>query len=535
MEKVYIFGHTNPDTDSVASAVCLEYLKHKQGYKAVASVLGEVNSETKFVFKYFDTPLPKYLNDVKLQIKDLNYHKDCYLNSKTSLEETYNYMNMNNITGVPIVDDDFKFLGIITAKNLLNSIFYSDNTLNTSYNNILKTLNAKEVIRFNDEIVGKIMVSSYRSTTFNTNIELSTNDILIVGDRHSIIEQAINSKVKLIIITGDGEIKEEHLLIAKNNKVNIIRTQLDTFMTTRKIELSNYIINYVSSNRPYLAMESEYYDTFMENVSRLKFNNYPVIDKNNICKGLIRLTEITSKNKKKVILVDHNESSQSVVGLDEAEILEIIDHHKIGDISTSNPINFRNMAVGSTNTIIYFLYKENRVEIPYNIAGLMMSGILSDTLMLTSPTTTIKDKEAIIDLQKICKIDYKKFAKLMFSEASNLENKTISEVLKMDNKVFTYNDLKFSISQAITMDNKILDKKDEYINELEQICINEKYDFMIFSITDIINKGSYFLYTKSATNYLLRAFDLEEIYEGIFINGCLSRKKQIVPKIMEVI
>lgn len=534
MKEVYIFGHRNPDTDSIMSSIALSHLKNQLGMNAEARVIGEINDESKYVLNRFNIKHPKYLNDVKLQIKDIKYHTDFYINEFLSIEDTYNFMSNNNITGVPIVDNDKKFIGIVTAKTILKSILDNDsNLLFTSYNNILKTLDGEEILRCDKQIKGNVKAVSYRSTTFIENISLTSTDILIVGDRHSIIEAAVNQGVKLLIITGDRSIKEEHISIAQKNNVNIIKTPFDTFKTVKKILLSNYIKTLMSETRSYTVQENEYYEDFIDKTKQLGFNNYPVVDKNNICKGLIRLTETSKKNRKQVILVDHNEFEQSVIGLSEAEILEVIDHHHIGNISTKKPINFRNMAVGSTNTIIYYLYKENRIEIPKTIACLMLAGILSDTLSLTSPTTTDVDRKIVSELELISGLDYKKFAKDMFGASSNLKNKTELELIKTDIKNFQINNRTFKVGQIISMDTSdLLQRKSNLLNELNKYKREENVEFIILMITDILNNGSYILYSEGAQNVLENAFN-KEFKQCIFLQDCVSRKQQIIPYIME--
>ena len=358
---------------------------------------------------------------------------------------------------------------------------------------------------------------------------MTDKDILIVGDRHSIIESAVIDGAKLLIITGNNSIKEEHINIARNNKVNIIRTPFNTFKTVKKVLLSNYIKTLIAENRPYTVQEIEYYKDFIEKTKVLGLNNYPVVDNKNICKGLIRITEINKKNKKKVILVDHNEPEQSAIGLNEAEILEIIDHHNISNISTSTPINFRNMAVGSTSTIIYFLYQENRVQIPKNIAGLLLSGILSDTLNLTSPTTTKTDISVVEKLEEISGLNHDEFAKKIFEASLNLNEKNESELIKTDIKTFELNGQEFKVSQiTLIYTEDILKRKEKFIKELEELDC----DFAILMVTDITKNSSYLLYTESAYKVLEKAFDVP-IYQGIFMEGMVSRKMQMIPRIME--
>lgn len=537
MEKIYIFGHKKPDTDSVTSAITLSYLKNKLGYNTEPRILGTINKETEFVLNYFKVKEPKYLNDVKLQLKDLNYHKNYSLNENTSVSDVYNFLLEKNITGIPIVNNENKFIGLVTIKTIFKELINGDQTLlNTSIDNLIKVLKANVLLKFNDEIKGNILAATYKSTTFLENLTLSNDSILIVGDRHSVIEYAIKSKIKLLIIVGGNNIKDEHLELAKENKVNIIKTNYDSFHTAKLIGLSNYIKNLIVENDIETFDQNDYYDDFLIKSSKLGHNNYPIIDKNGICHGLIRVTEITEKRRKKCILVDHNESAQSVLGLDEAEILEIVDHHKIGDLTTNQPINFRNMTVGSTNTIIYMLYKENKISIPPQIAGLMLSGILSDTLALTSPTTTNYDKIIVEDLAKSLNQDYSKYATEMFKAGTSLKGLSKEKIVNEDIKVFPVEDKKFAISQVFTLNvEEILNEKDEYIKLIEEIKINREYDLVLLCVTDIIKNGSYIFYTDSNKEALELAFNINDFYQGYFLKGCVSRKKQLVPNIMTII
>jgi len=537
MEKVYIFGHQKPDTDSITSAISLSYLKNRLGMHAVPARLGDINDETKYVLDYFDIPVPVLLEDVKLQLKDLNYHKDYYVNYHTSIGGVYEYMQDKGITGIPVVDDNKKFIGLVTVKNIVKDLINGNfSNLCTSYDNIIKTLEGEEVLRFDDEITGNILAASYRSTRILNMVKLEKNHILIVGDRHSVIEYAINSGVKLLIVVGDSEIKEEHLEIARRNRVNIIRTSFDTFRTTKVIGLSNYVSTVVPNDRPYTFDEGTYYDDFVIKTSKLKHNNYPIIGKNGVCKGLIRITEITDKKRKKVILVDHNEFEQSVEGLDEAEIIEIVDHHKIGSISTKNPINFRNMSVGSTNTIIYQMYQENMVDLPKEIAGLMLSGILSDTLSLTSPTTTEIDKKVVKELADFLEIDYHEFALKMFKAGTTLQGKTVEDIVNTDIKEFNNDDLTFAVSQVFTLDiDSVFECKQEYIDYINMLAKNKGHRLVLLVITDIIRNGSYLLYSDGASEIVADSFNFVEVEQGLYIDGVVSRKKQIVPAIMDSI
>lgn len=534
MNKVYIFGHQSPDTDAVTSAISLSYLKNKLGMDTEPRVLGHINKETKYVLDKFGVKEPKYLNDVKLQLKDLDYHKGLFVDENKSIDYVYKFLTEKGVTGTPVVTDGNKYKGIITIKDIAKKLISNDfDKIDSNYSNILETVSGEEVLKFDDEIKGNVLVASYDSDTFISNVNLNSNSILIVGDRQDIIKKAIDDNVKLIVVTGPEKITEENLKLAENNKVNVIKTNIDSFHTSKLICLSNKIGTLLVEDTSKIFRENDYYTDFVEATKKLKHNNYPILNNDGACLGLIRITEIINKNNKKVMLVDHQEKEQSVIGLDEANILEIVDHHKIGNINTTNPINFRNMTVGSTNTIVYFMYKENNVEIPKEIAGIMLSGLLSDTLCLQSPTTTEIDKKVAEDLALIAGVDYKKYALDMFKAGTSLEGLTKEEVIKSDFKSFPIGDEKMAIGQLFTLDvDRIFDELDTYIEKLEEINNKEGYKFIIIAITDILKNGSYLIFTENAKSVLESIYKLDDIKQGYYVDGLVSRKKQILPAIL---
>lgn len=535
MEKTFIFGHHNPDTDSVCSAIALSYYKNKLGFNTEPRILDEINKETEYVLNYFDVSEPAYLDNVKLQIKDIYYHKNFFMKETDSIKKVYDFLLKKSITGLPIVNDKQEFVGLITLKMILNRSFGGNlRKLNTSYDNILEVLNAREVLRFSDKVKGEVLVGGYRSMIFVNEIELSSNDILVTSNRPMIINYAINEGIKNIVVVGPQELDEECYENAKENKVNIFRTEYDTFYTIKLISLANFAKCFCDTKRVTCFKEDDYYNDFVDISKKLKYNNYPVIDDDNKCLGLLRLTDLDNVNKKKVILVDHNESGQSVMGLRQAEIVEIVDHHKIGDLTTNNPINFRNMAVGSTNTIIYQLFKEKNMEIPKDIAGLMLAGILSDTLILKSPTTTEYDKYAVKELTKIADVDYEKFGIDMFKAGTSLKGKTKEEIINTDIKSFNFDDeTRYAVSQIFTLDiDSIMKDIDSYIKLIENMKEKGDYKFIVVAITDILKNGSYFIFTESGKEIIKAGYATTDISEGMYIDGQVSRKKQIVPALI---
>lgn len=537
MRKTYIFGHKNPDTDSVTSAIALSYLKNEQGLDTIPVVLDNINAETEFVLRYFGIKVPEYINDVKLKIEDIEYYKDYYVTEKVSILKAYELIKENNVTAIPVIAENQKLLGLVTLKTIANELIRGNfNTIETSYSNLLETLNAEEIYKSEEEIKGNILVATYRSQTIITNIEMDKNTVLIVGDRSQVIDYAIESRVGQLILTGGKTLTEEQKQMAIKNNVNVIITKYDSFYTAKLINLSAYVKVLLNDARIESIRKSDYLDTLLDKSGKKGYNNYPVINEKGKCDGLIRITDIKKKNRKKVILVDHNEMEQSVIGLEEAEIIEIVDHHKIGDLTTSKPINFRNMGVGSTNTIVYMMYKEARLEIPRNIAGIMIAGIMSDTLNLTSPTTTNYDIEAVESLTEISGINREEFVMQMFRKGTDISSKTTEEIVTSDLKIFQIDSRKVGVAQVFTLEaEKLLEDKEKYIEAMEKIREVRGYSMLILYLTDIVRKGSYVLYTESAKDILKDAMDIDRIHQGIYRKGILSRKKQIIPKLMKMI
>ncbi len=535
MDKIYVFGHRKPDTDSVSAAISYATLKKKLGFNTEPRILSAINKETKYALDYFGVKEPLYLNDVKLQLKDINYHKNYFINEKSSIYDSYLYMLKEGLTGVPIVDSDENFRGIITIKDLAKAFIDTKvEALNTSYDNLLKVLNAKEINRVDEEISGNILAASYRSTTIINNVKFGHDDILIVGDRHSVIEYAVNSNIKMLIISGDSEIKDKHIEIAKQNKVNVIRSSYDTYHIAKLISLANYIYTMKKTTGDGVYFdENDYVADILDVNKKLRHTNYPVVNtKTGKCLGLLRITDLDSKNPKQVILVDHNEQKQSAIGLEEAEILEIVDHHNLSSLTTVSPINFRNMAVGSSCTIIYTLYKEKNVAIPKEIAGMMLSGILSDTLILKSPTTTDLDKEAVHALAEIADVNYEEYGLNLIKAGTSLEGMSHEDVLYNDFKLYTVDDKTLGIGQFFTTNFEDIEKElDAYLDTLDREAEGNNYFLIALYITDIIKNGSYVLYNRKAKDFMELVYD-KEIAEGEYIPDCVSRKKNVVPLIM---
>ncbi len=536
MQATYIMGHRNPDTDSICSSIALSYLKNKLGEKTIAKASGHLNNETKFVLDYFHVSAPQYINDVRVRIKNIKYDKKGMVDEFDSIYHAVKKMQEQNISGISVINKEKKLVGFTSLKDLTKFIVCGDKEkLRTSLDNLLSVLSAESITKSVKEINGNILIAGLQSSTFQDEIKLTDKDILIVGDRYKIIDYALNSKVQLIILAKDSKLDRNLIDKAKLNNVTIIRSKLSSFQIANRITLCNYVSLVLSTKDPVVVHDDDYYTDFLNLRSRYNYTNYPVVNRKGEALGIISLSWPNKFNKQKIILVDHNDLEQSVIGIEEAEIVEIIDHHNMGKIGTSIPINFRCKPVGCTATIIYESFMESKVSIPKYIAGLLVSAILSDTMLFTSPTTTEEDKKAAMKLAKIAKVDVKKYGYDMLKAASTIKGLSINEQIYQDYKSYTVGNRQMGISQLTTMDiDEILANLDDYVAKLKEMRIGNNGVYALF-ITDVIKNGTYIIYEESSENIIKEAFNLDKIYQGVFIEGIISRKKQIIPAIMNIL
>lgn len=534
--QTFIFGHRNPDTDSVCSSIALSYLLNETGKSTVPKVLGHLNNESKFVLNYFKIKEPDYLNDTKVRIKDIKYNKKAIAFEDDSIYETFNYMQREGVTAIPLINESKKLTGFVTLKEIAKFLISGDKeVVDTSYENVLKSTGGEALLRFDENIKGNVMVASYQSKTFHEEVELSSQDILIVGDRYKILEYAIDSRVKLIVLTGNHEFPKKLLKKAEKNKVNIIVSKYHSLEAANKVILSNRIKLININSKPITINSKDYRTDFLDLANKEGHTNYPVVNNKGECLGLLKVTNADHYNKQKVILVDHNSLAQSAIGIEEAEITEIIDHHNLGAIGTNTPINFRSMPVGCTCTILYNLFVEKKVPIPKDIAGIMLSAILSDTLIFKSPTTTEEDIFAASKLAKIAKVNIDQYGYEMFKAASSIQGISVHDLINQDFKSYSVGNNMLGISQVMTMDfNEIEAHMDDYIAKLDELSTGNYLCCALF-ITDVYKNGSYVIYNTSARDIISDAFDLKDADEGVYIPDLVSRKKQMLPALLEVL
>ncbi|WZL74393.1 putative manganese-dependent inorganic diphosphatase [Clostridiaceae bacterium 35-E11] len=532
--SIYVFGHKNPDTDSVASAIAFSYLKNQLGFSTIPCVLGNINKESQYILDYFDLPTPAYIENVKTQIRDLDYDQVPGISPNSSILYAYKLMVAHQLKTLPVLDKDNKLIGIITmndiAVELIKGDFYH---LHTSLSNIANDLEGDILVGKNVLVEGKISVIALYYKTLEGSLD--QEHIIIVGDRYDIIEHAIQSKVKLIILTGGTELPPVYQRLAETENVPVISVPMDTYTTSKLINQCNYVSSIMKKKDIVKFNESEYLEEIKEEIINTNYRNYPIVNDKNIFLGFMNRKHILTPSKKKVILVDHNEYGQSAEGIHEAEILEIIDHHKLGDICTATPIYFRNIPMGSTCTIVYQMFKEQGIKICPTIAGILLSGIISDTLLFKSPTTTPFDKQAAEELNHMLQLNLEKFSMEMFKAGTSLEGQSIEEIFYKDFKEFLLEGYKAGIGQVFTLDiEDVLNRKDAFIEYIYDIHENKDYFLTLLLVTDILKEGSYLIFKCNHKHLIPSAFNSTS-EQGVFVPNIISRKKQVIPKISETI
>lgn len=543
-DTIYITGHKNPDSDSICAALAYAEYKNANGdMKAIPVRLGDINRETKFILEYFGVEAPTLLETVRLSVEDLDFDKIAPVSPDISLRMALDLMKKNNLNSLPIIDENEQILGIVTISDIIQSyIDVWDNGIlgksGTTIDNIIDTLSAKSIFIPNNmkPLIGKLLVLAMEPKSVGEYIE--ENDIVICGDRKDVQELAINSNISLMIVTGNVKVQDEIISIAKNKGISIISTPHDTFTTSRLITQSIPISHVMTCDDLVVFNLDDLVDDVKEQMSQTRFRSYPVIDddNNNKVVGLISRYHLISSIKKKVILVDHNERSQSVDGLEECEILEIIDHHRVADVFTGNPIYFRNEPVGSTSTIIASILFENGRRPSKKMAGILSAAIISDTLLFRSPTSTNTDKIILERLARIADLDVEKFAMEMFKAGTSLVGKTPQELLSQDFKAFTIDEEKIGIAQVYTMDpDSLKEMKEDLITSMEERAEKENYSIFILMLTDIFKEASEMVVVGHNKELVARAFGKSLVNNSFYAPDVLSRKKQVVPPITNML
>ena len=539
---IYVTGHKNPDSDSICAAYAYAEFKNKIGdVETVACRLGNPNQETQYILDYFNAEAPRLLKTVKLKVEDLQFDNISPVSPEISLKTAWSIMRDKNIKTLPVADENDHLLGVLAVSNLTSCYMdIWDNRIlaksNTTLDNIIDTLSAK-VSYVNEKVThfpGKIVVTAMQPDTMSGHID--EGDIAIVGDREEAQAALIKLNISLMIVTGGYAPSEKIVSLAKEHGVTIIVTQHDSFTASRLI-VQSIPVGYVMVKENIVSFTTDdLVDDIKGIMTETRFRSYPVLDQNGRVVGTVSRYHLISNHKKKVIQVDHNERGQSVDGLEDAEVLEIIDHHRVADIQTNNPIYFRNEPVGSTSTIVAKCFFESGIRPSRKAAGLLCGAIISDTLLFRSPTCTPQDQYICKKLAEIADINIEEFAKEMFKAGTSLKGKTVEQIFNSDFKPFTIEDTKVGIAQVNTMDIEgFMPLKEEMLNYMDQKAKEAGLDMVMLLLTDILNEGSEILVTGNKPEIVEKAFNVTLKDKGAFLPGVLSRKKQVVPPITNAI
>lgn len=539
--KIYIIGHKNPDTDSICSSICYAYLKQQiTGDDYVPMRAGELNAETKYVLNAFQMPEPEYMENVSTQVKDVEYRHLDGVSGEISIKNAWEILSESGATTLPSVDEYDHLTGLITVRDIaMTYMEVYDNriiaTAHTPYKNIIETLSAELIVgNINDYVhTGKVLISAANPDMMENYIE--KGDIVILGNRYESQLCAIEMDAQCIIICDGAVVSKTITKLAEDRNCFIIRTPYDTYTVARLINQSIPIRHFMKKSNLITFSTEDYIRDIRPVMAGKRHQYYPVLNEYGKYVGLISQRNYLNANPKKVILVDHNEHAQAVDGIEEVQLLEIIDHHRLGGLQTMNPVYFRNQPLGCTATIIYQMFQEHGVSIPKQMAGLLCSAIISDTLMFRSPTCTAVDEQTCRTLAGLADIDIDSYAVSMFNAGSKLMDKTDEEIFHQDYKVFSSDDVKFGIGQISAFNSTILDQiRPRLLTYMESVFHTGEVDMLFFMLTNIWKEETELLYFGDASKELLeKAFKLENVSDGsIHLPGVVSRKKQVIPQLV---
>ena len=536
--KVYIIGHKNPDTDSICSAIAYADIKNRTnpGKKYAAKRAGQINEETEYVLKRFGVEAPGYLADVGTQVNDMEIRETPGVPNNISIKDAWAIMKTNSAVTLPITKEDGQLEGLITTGAIANSYMdahdnYFLSNARTQYRSIANTVEGR-VVTGNAHgyfIRGKVVIGAAHPDKLGEFLE--EEDLVILGDRYEDHLCAIERNVSCILLCNNAEVSHDIVEAADRNQCVIIRSPLDTFTIARLINQSIPVKHIMKKDDLITFQTDDFTDNIKDIMVKTRHRAFPVVNKHGKYIGTVSRRNLLGMKKKQLILVDHNEKSQAVDNIDAAEILEIIDHHRLGALETLQPIMFRNQPVGCTATIMYQMYVEKALEISPAIAGLLCSAIISDTLMFRSPTCTSADKMAAGALALIAGINIEEHAKEMFTAGSNLRGKTAEVIFYQDFKRFTTDTVNFGVGQISSMNAEELEElKQRLIPFMQHECGKNGISMVFFMLTNIMEECSEVIcYGEGSGRLVEESFEVTESEGGYVLRGVVSRKKQLIP------
>ena len=540
MKPVFILGHKNPDTDSICSALAYAALRNQlsESEHYIPGRVGEISSETAFVLSHFGLEKPTLVQNLKAQVSDLNIHRIPPADPEISLKKAWQLMQENAITTLGISRDGESLDGIVTVGDLARSYLDPIDGMAladacTPYRNMLEVLDGELVAGDPDGcfMSGKVLVGAMNPERMED--FLKPGDAIILGNRMDNQWSAIEIGAGLIILTGGSVLDPAMVKRATARNCAVIQSPYDTFKVAHLVNQSLPVKHMMRAQNLVTFELEDYIDEAREVMAAKRYRHFPVTDSNGAYSGLISRAFLLNLRRKRVILVDHNEWSQAVDGLDEAEILEIIDHHRIGDIQTSGPVVFRNQPVGCTATLIAALYKEAGIKPEPAMAGILCAAILSDTLMFKSPTCTDQDVECAMHLAVVAGIDPRRFARDMFRAGSRINEKTPEELFYQDFKRFNAGKVSIGVGQISSMDlDELIQVKGAIKDFMKKVSDEGHFSLLMFMLTDIVKEGTLLLFTGENTEIVARTFNIQPVDNEVYLEGVVSRKKQVIPPLL---
>ena len=539
-KKVWVVGHKNPDTDSICAAIAYANLKNQaDGNRYEAKRAGELNEETKYVLDTFGVKSPGLITDVGAQVKDIEIRKTPGVSGKISLKRAWEMMKEQNVVTLPVTDKENNLEGLIITGDIATSYMdvYDNSILSrakTQYQNIVDTLDGT-MLCGNEHayfMKGKVVVGSANPETMEQFLE--DDDLVIMGNRYDAQICALESNASCIVIAGSPQVPKTIVKMAEEKHCVLITTDYDTYTAARLINQSMPIKFFMRREQLVTFETEEYIDEVREIMSKEKHRDFPVLDEDGKYIGMISRRNLLNMKKKQLILVDHNEQTQAVDGIGGADILEIIDHHRIGSLETMSPVFFRNQPLGCTATIIYQMYQEQKVAIDKKVAGLLCSAILSDTLMYRSPTCTPLDKAVAEELAQIADINIEEHAKAMFQAGSDFGSKTPEEIFYQDFKTFSQDGVEFGVGQLSAMTQEELEQvRDKLLPYLRDVLVERKIEMVFVMLTNIIEETTYLICAgEKADDLVEKAYHVHKEGDYHVLKGVVSRKKQLIPMFM---
>jgi manganese-dependent inorganic pyrophosphatase len=539
-KKVWVVGHKNPDTDSICAAIAYANLKNQtDGNRYEAKRAGELNEETKYVLDTFGVKSPGLITDVGAQVKDIEIRKTPGVSGKISLKRAWEMMKEQNVVTLPVTDKENNLEGLIITGDIATSYMdvYDNSILSrakTQYQNIVDTLDGT-MLCGNEHayfMKGKVVVGSANPETMEQFLE--DDDLVIMGNRYDAQICALESNASCIVIAGSPQVPKTIVKMAEEKHCVLITTDYDTYTAARLINQSMPIKFFMRQEQLVTFETEEYIDEVREIMSKEKHRDFPVLDEDGKYIGMISRRNLLNMKKKQLILVDHNEKTQAVDGIGGADILEIIDHHRIGSLETMSPVFFRNQPLGCTATIIYQMYQEQKVAIDKKVAGLLCSAILSDTLMYRSPTCTPLDKAVAEELAQIADINIEEHAKAMFQAGSDFGSKTPEEIFYQDFKTFSQDGVEFGVGQLSAMTQEELEQvRDKLLPYLRDVLVERKIEMVFVMLTNIIEETTYLICAgEKADDLVEKAYHVHKEGDYHVLKGVVSRKKQLIPMFM---